>query len=51
MWQNAPKFNHIATVVDAVLNANNALTEFSVILFVTKEGKKLPHTAINRSAL
>lgn len=51
MWQNAPKFNHTAPVVDAILNANHALTEFRVILFATKEGKKLPHTAINRSAL
>lgn len=47
------KFNHIAPVVDAyaVLNANHALTEIHVIQFSTKEGKKLPHTAINRSAL
>jgi hypothetical protein len=47
------KFNHIAPVVDvdSVLNANHALTEIHVMQFSTKEGKKLPHTAINRSAL
>jgi hypothetical protein len=53
VWQNATKFNHTAPVVDvdAVLNANHALTEIHVIQFSTKEGKKLPHTAISRSAL